>query len=139
MVTGTAGILSGFALLLSVPVATLHGQQRTLVIDRVLVNETPQSGTWLMCFTAQSGEVENTFNVPDRNYSGDGVTIRMNLQLSPVNAGDKVDFSMYLDDDQSSVCADSAEDKSADSFQAGSGSKRVNRDSFNYIVYDSMK
>jgi hypothetical protein len=111
----------------------------TLVIEKVVVSGTPQSGTWLMCFTAQSGDAEATFNTPDRTFSGDGITIRMNLELGPVTPGDAVDFTMHLDDDQADVCADSAEDKSADSFRAGTGSKRVNRDHFNYIVYYRMR
>ncbi len=132
-------LLATLLALVLAPVQVFTQQPKTLVIDRVVVNGTPQSGTWLMCFTAQAGDVENTFNVPDRTYSGDGITIRMNLQLSPVEVGQKVDFTMHLDDDQADVCADSAEDKSADSFQAGNGSKRVNRDNFNYIVYYSMR
>lgn len=127
--------------LLAVMLSPSHssGQQKALVIERVVVNGTPQSGTWLMCFTAQSGDVENTFNAPDRTYSGDGITIRMNLELSPVEVGDTVDFTMHLDDDQADVCADSAEDKSADSFRAGTGAKRVNRDNFNYVVHFRMR
>ena len=110
-----------------------------LIIDNIVMNSTPQSGTWLMCFTAQSGDIENTFNQPDRTFEHDGITIRMNLRLSPVNVGDRVDFSLHLDDDQADVCNDSAEDKSADWFPAGAGSKRVNRDSFNYIVNYRMQ
>jgi hypothetical protein len=130
-----------FAVVVAILLATTSGsaQQKTLVIDRVVVNRTPQSGTWLMCFTAQAGEIENTFHHPDETYSGDGITIRMNLQLSPVSVGDTVDFSMNLDDDEADVCSSSAEDKSADTFTAGTGSKRVNRDNFNYIVYYHMK
>jgi hypothetical protein len=118
--------------------ANPSAQKKTLVIDDVVVNETPQSGTWLMCFTAQSGDVEATFNEPDREFSGDGIKIRMNLKLSPVSVGDKVDFYMRLDDDQADVCVDSAEDKSSGSFLAGDGSKQVTAGSFNYIVHFRM-
>jgi hypothetical protein len=111
----------------------------TLVIDKVVVNKTPQSGTWLMCFTASVADTEASFNVPDKTYSGDGITIQMNLELSPVDIGTTVTFEMNLDDDQADVCSTSAEDKSSDSFKAGAGSKKVVRDNFNYIVYYHMK
>jgi hypothetical protein len=130
-------------LLLALVAVPLDGLARanasTLVIERVVVNETPQSGTWLMCFHAQVGDIEGTFNIPDREYSGDGITIPMNLQLSPVEVGDTVDFSMQLDDDQADVCDGDAEDKSADTFTVGRGTKRVVRGDFNYVVHYRVK
>ena len=110
-------------------------QQKTLVISHVIVNETPQSGTWLMCFSAEASEAQNTFNEPNRTFSGDGIKIPMNLKLAPASIGEQVEFKMFLDDDQSSVCSDSAEDKSYGSFKAGTGAKQVNADSFNYVVH----
>lgn len=92
-----------------------------------------------MCFGAKAGDVENTFNVPDKTYSGDGITIDMGLALSPVNVGSQVNFNMFLDDDQADVCNTSAEDKSADSFIAGTGAKNVQRDNFSYVVHYHMK
>jgi hypothetical protein len=115
-------------------------KQHMLVIDKVVVNETPQTGTWLMCFMAKSGKGENTFNVPDKTYSGDGITIDMGLAITPITSNDQINFNMFLDDDQADVCGNDAEDKSTDSFIATSqGSKVVERDNFNYIVYWHMQ
>jgi hypothetical protein len=123
----------------STAAATPPSGPQTLVIDKVVVNSTPQSGTWLMCFSAKAGGVENTFNVPDKTYSDDGITIDMALKLSPVSVGTQVNFNMQLDDDQADVCNTSAEDKSADSFTAGTGAKNVQRDNFSYVVHYHME
>lgn len=114
------------------------GPQR-LVIDKIVMNQTPNSGTWLMCMMTTAGNVQATFNVPDKTYSGDGITIDVGTKLSPVPIGTTVNFRVYLDDDQADVCGGNAEDKSVDSFAAGDGSKTVDRDHFNYVVYYHME
>lgn len=110
---------------------------KTLVIDKVVVDETPQSGTWLMCFmaNAESG-ASNTFNVPNRTYSGDGITIDMNLELPNVRDGEKISFRKYLDDDQADVCGNAAEDKSNGEFRVSSnGSQHFSFDNWEYTVF----
>ena len=110
---------------------------KVLVIDKVLVNQTPQSGTWLMCFmaTAESG-ASNTFNIPNQTFSGDGIPIDMNLELPNVKDGEKINFRQNLDDDQADVCANSAEDKSNGEFRvSSSGSQTFNFDHWSYVVF----
>jgi hypothetical protein len=86
-----------------------------LIIDRMTVHETPQSGTWLFCFTATAGTANAVFHVPHEEYEGDGITISMNLRLSNVTAGQTCHFRCNLDDDEADVCGD-AEDQSSGSF-----------------------
>lgn|SRR5262249_46228335 len=114
---------------------------KTLVIQKMVVNETPQSGTWLQCFmaTSESG-ASGTFNVPEQTYSGDGITIDMNLELPNVKDGEKISFKEQLDDDQSSVCNTNAEDKSAGEFTVSSaGSKTFTFNNWVYTIFWKTK
>ncbi len=108
-----------------------------LVIDKVVVDRTPQSGSWLMCFMANSESgASGTFNIPNREYSGDGLPIDMNLELPNVRDGEKVSFRKYLDDDQSDVCGSNAEDKSNGEFRVtSSGSQHYSFSNWEYTVY----
>lgn len=100
------------------------------------MHETPQSGTWLFCFQAQVDEDENSFHVANRTYSGDGITIPLNLRFYKVEPGTPVDFFCRLDDDEADVCNTSAEDKSDGSFKATPrGSRTYNFDNWSYTVY----
>ena len=110
---------------------------KTLVISRVVMDRTPQSGTWLMCLMANAeGGGSGTFNIPNREYSGDGVNIDMNLEIPNVTDGQKVSFALYLDDDQSDVCGTNAEDKSNGEFRvSSSGSQHYSFSNWEYTVY----
>jgi hypothetical protein len=110
---------------------------KTLQIDKVVVDRTPQSGTWLMCFMANSESgASGTFNIPNREYSGDGITIDMNLELPNVKDGEKISFRKYLDDDQSDVCGSNAEDKSNGEFRVtSSGSQHFSFSNWEYTVF----
>ncbi|WNB73893.1 hypothetical protein [Methylomonas koyamae] len=107
-----------------------------LVVDSIVMNSTPQSGTWLFCFTVKKGDNENTFNVPNKEFKDNGITIDTKLELADVNRGDKVQFEMGLDDDQADVCGSKAEDKASGEFTVVSkGSKKVNpRDNWSFII-----
>jgi hypothetical protein len=119
------------------PTPTPAPVTKTLVINKVVVDETPQSGTWLMCFMANAeGGASGTFNVPNRTYSGDGITIDMNLELPNVRDGEKISFRKYLDDDQADVCGNQAEDKSNGDFRvSSSGSQHFSFDNWEYTVF----
>ncbi len=93
----------------------------TLVIDRFTMNETPQTGTWLMCFKIQDADGnEGIFNIPHKEYEGDGIIIEaknvhlpeddQRVELTDVELGAELTFWIGLDDDQADVCTD-AEDK----------------------------
>ena len=116
---------------------TAAAPTKTLVIEKVVVDETPQSGTWLMCFMANAeGGSSATFNVPNRTYSGDGITIDMNIEIPNVTDGQKINFRKYLDDDQADVCGNAAEDKSNGDFRVSSaGSQHYSFDNWEYTVF----
>jgi hypothetical protein len=89
----------------------------TLVIDRFNVRETPQCGTWLMCFRVFHPDgTEAEFHVPNYVYEGDGITIealnhgKKRVELTDVTTGQKLKWWMGLDDDEADVCSD-AEDQ----------------------------
>ncbi|MFF2287214.1 hypothetical protein [Peribacillus butanolivorans] len=113
----------------------------TLIIDKVIMNETPQHGTWLFCFSVTHGEDEYTFNIPDKEFEGDGITIEMNLEVFDVERGDEVTFFMGLDNDQSDVCSNNPSEKCDGKIRASSsGSKRFNpRDDWSFILYFHMQ
>ncbi len=96
-----------------------------LIIDRLVMHETPQSGT---------------FHIPDQEYEGDGINIDMGLRLSNVAAGQTCHFRCYLDDDEADVCG-SAEDQSSGSFTANAnGSQTFNpEDNWSYDIYWHMQ
>ncbi|PTT76558.1 MULTISPECIES: hypothetical protein [unclassified Chryseobacterium] len=132
--------LTAFVLISSVFYSNFYSQEGRyydLVIDKLVMNQTPQSGTWLFCFQAKSeSESEGVFQIPDRTYEGDGITIDVKLRLSDVTRGEKIMFQCRLDDDQADVCAESAEDKSSGAFLAKkSGAKQFSFDNWSYTVY----
>jgi hypothetical protein len=112
-----------------------------LIIDRLTMHETPQSGTWLFCFMATAGSASGTYHIPDKEYSGDGINIDMGLRLNNVSAGQTCYFRCNLDDDEADVCGDSAEDRSSGSFTANSpGSQSYNpQDDWSYTIYWHME
>jgi len=109
----------------------------TLIIDKIIMNETPQIGTWFFCFSVTYGEDEYTFNIPGREFEGDGIPIDMNLEVFDIEKGAEVNFFMGLDNDQSDVCSENPSEKFQGKFRASShGSKRFNpRDDWSFILY----
>jgi hypothetical protein len=88
----------------------------TLTFKKVIHQKPPQSGTWLHCFQASSGNANGTYNEKDKDYEGADATVEMNLSLTPVNLNDKCSFIIRLDDDQDDVCSLQAEDESSGNF-----------------------
>jgi hypothetical protein len=112
-------------------------QYYDLYIDKLIMHQTPQSGTWLFCFQAKSdSDSESVFHISDKTYENDGITIDMKLKLSDIIRGEKISFKCRLDDDESDVCAESAEDKSNGEFMAKKeGSKQFSFDNWSYTIY----
>ena len=106
-----------------------------LVIDQLTMNSTPQSGTWLFCLSANAANSSNVYHVPNREYKDDGVEIKMGLKLPNVPIGSTVRFAVNLDDDESDVCAPSAEDKTSSTFQSSrNGSQTFTDGKFRYVL-----
>lgn len=126
-------------ILLTATASNASAQQHyyNLYIDKLIMHQTPQSGTWLFCFQAKSAsESEGVFHIPDRTYENDGITIDMKLKLTDVLRGEKISFKCRLDDDEADVCAESAEDKSNGEFLANmEGSKQFSFDNWSYTIY----
>jgi len=114
----------------------MEAHMATLTIINVIHHKTPQSGTWLHCFTATVGGASATHNVKDQEHSGDDAQVDMNLAVTPVNAGDTCRFHIGLDDDQSDVCSPQAEDQTDGQFViTSSGSQTYNAgDDWSYTV-----
>jgi hypothetical protein len=109
----------------------------TLVVDRIRMYETPQTGTWLFCFKVYdpADNQPYTFHIPNKEYEGDGIDIDLidptapegnqRLEISDVDRGAEISWWMGLDDDEADVCAsDSAEDQCQDKFIAKSKGRR---------------
>jgi hypothetical protein len=87
-----------------------------LVIDTLIMHSMPQLGTALLCFTITQGAQEQTFHLPDKEFSGEEMRIAINLQLANINIGDAVQWAMGLDDTPSAVCSSRAEEYAEGSF-----------------------
>lgn len=122
------------ALLSIFDVSNVHAA--VLVIDTIIMHSIPQLGTALFCFTIKKGENVKTFNIPDKELSGDSIIINMNLQLANINIGDEVQWEMGLDDAQSDVCGSRAEDQAEGSFIVmHRGSKKENpKNNWSFII-----
>lgn len=90
-----------------------------LVVDKMEVRETPQSGTWLMCFKAFAPDgVESIFHIPNKEYEGDGIVIdfenndHSRVELYDVTPGTEIRWWLGLDDDEADACSD-AEDRTS--------------------------
>lgn len=107
-----------------------------LIIDNIVMNKTPQTGTWLFCFqVATESGAEGTYHIPNKTYESDGTKIVMNLKLCDIYRGEKVSFKCYLDNDEGDVCSESAADKSNGDFLAKrEGSKTFSLDNWCYII-----
>lgn len=89
----------------------------TLVIDKVIMHRTPQSGTWLFAFDMTS-PTRARFHIKDREYEHDPTDILMRIALPGVAPGSSCAFRVTLDDDEDDVGTDDAEDKATGSFTA---------------------
>jgi hypothetical protein len=114
---------------------------KTLIIDKVVVNKTPRSGLWLLCFTVSHGVDEMTFNVPNKQFDGSGVEIVLDVEVPDVRRGDAVRWDMKLDGDQADVCSAEAENKSSGSFKATSRGSKVFSPTgkWSFVIYWHME
>lgn len=103
--------------------------RRAIVLEKLTMHETPQSGTWLLCFRAIAGADTQQFHQRDQKYSGDNKEIPIDLRLASLPAGGSVELEAFLDDDESDVCTARAEDRMLSTFiPESSGSKTFQRD-----------
>ena len=114
----------------------------TLVIDRVLMYETPQHGTWLYSFDARSENSSQpfTFHHPNEEYEGDNKAISMGLKLPNIAPGDLINFHMGLDNDEEAVTNSRASEQSNSGFIADFSGQRTfrPRNDWYYTIYWHM-
>ena len=87
-----------------------------LVIDEVVMADTPQSSTWFVCFEAKVEGVSKTYYVANKGFDKNKVTIPVALELPNVKAGQKCSFKLQLDDVDEDACGESADNTSKGEF-----------------------
>ena len=88
----------------------------TLVIDEIVMADTPQSATWYICFEAKVGDVTKRYYVANKGYDKNQVTIPVALELPQAKAGQKCTFKMQLDDIDEDACSDEMDNQSKGEF-----------------------
>jgi hypothetical protein len=88
----------------------------TLVIDEVVMADTPQSSTWFVCFEAKVEGVSKTYHVEGKSFDKNKVTIPVALELPKVKAGQKCSFTLRLDDVDEDACGEEADNTTKGEF-----------------------
>ncbi len=88
----------------------------TLVIDEVVMADTPQSATWYFCFEAKVEGVTRRHYVQNKGYDKNQVTIPMALEIPQAKPGQKCTFKMQLDDVDEDACSDEMDNQSKGEF-----------------------
>src|SRR5438046_1077320 len=91
-------------------------QAKTLVIDEIVMHATPQTAEWYLCFEATVGDATRRFNVPNKTYEKEEVTIPTELTLANVRKDQTCKFVMKLDDVAGDECTEEMDNKSTGSF-----------------------
>lgn len=116
-------------------------EARTLVIDKIVMHTTPQSADWYFCFEAEVGGATKRFNIPDKTYSKDEITIATDLNVGPAQPNQGCKFVMKLDDVAGDECTEEMDNKSTGNFAVtGSGSQTFKPEAqWSYTVYWHLK
>jgi hypothetical protein len=116
-------------------------ETKTLVIDKIVLHKTPQAAEWYFCFDATVGDATKRFNVPDKTYQKDEVTITTDLSIPNVRADQTCKFVMKLDDVAGDECTDEMDNKSTGSFTVtASGSQTFKpEDGWSYTIHWRLK
>jgi hypothetical protein len=117
------------------------GETKTLVIDKIVMHKTPQSAEWYMCFDATVGDATKRFNVPDKTYQKDEITIATDLSIPNVRADHICKFVMKLDDVAGDECTEDMDNKSTGNFTVtASGSQTFKpEDDWSYTIHWHLK
>jgi hypothetical protein len=114
---------------------------KSLVIDKIVMHQTPQSMEWFFCFEATVGGVTKRFNVPNKGYEKTEVTIPTELTIPDVRKDQACKFVLKLDDVAGDECTEEMDNRSAGEFAATeSGSKTFKpEDQWSYTIYWHLK
>ena len=113
----------------------------TLVIDEVVMADTPQSSTWFVCFEAKVEGVTKTYHVEGKSFDNNKVKIPVALALPNVKAGQKCSFTLRLDDVDEDACGEEADNTSKGEFTVSDkGTKDYKpEDNWKYTINWHMK
>ena len=116
-------------------------EAKTLVIDKIVMHQTPQTTVWYLCFEATVGETTKRFNIPNKGYEKDDLTIQTDLAIPNANKEQTCKFVMKLDDVAGDECTDEMDNKSTGSFTVTeSGSQEFKPENqWRYTVYWHLK
>jgi len=114
---------------------------KTLVIDKILMHQTPQTEVWYLCFDASVGEAAKRFNIPNKGYEKDELTIPTDLAIPNVLPGQTCKFVMKLDDVPGDEITEEMDNRSTGSFTVTeSGSQTFKpEDHWRYTIYWHLK
>ncbi len=116
-------------------------ESKGLVIEKIVLHTTPQSADWYLCFDATAGGTTRRFNIPDKTWSKDEVTITTDLTIPKVSKGQTCNFVLKLDDVAGDECSDEMDNKSTGSFtvtESGSQAFKPEND-WRYTIYWRLK
>jgi len=85
---------------------------KTLVIDKIVMHKTPQASAYYLCFEAAVGETTKRFNIADKTYDKDGVTIVTDLTIPNVRKDQTCKFVLKLDDVAGDECTEEMDNRS---------------------------
>jgi len=113
----------------------------TLVIDEIVMADTPQSATWYICFEAKVGDVTKRYYVANKGYDKNQVTIPVALELPQAKAGQKCTFKMQLDDIDEDACSDEMDNQSKGEFTVSEKGTQAYKpeDNWKYTINWHMK
>lgn len=116
-------------------------EARTLVIDKIVMHKSPQSSEYFLCFDATVGEATKRFNIPDKTYEKDGLTIVTDLAIPNVRKDAPCKFVLKLDDVAGDECTEEMDNRSAGNFTVtDSGSQEFKPEGqWRYTIYWHLK
>jgi hypothetical protein len=116
-------------------------EARTLVIDKIEMHQKLQDSDWYFCFEATVDGVTKRFNVPNKVFNKNELTIETDLSLPNVKAGQTCKFVMKMDDVPGDECTEEMDNRSAGSFTVSeSGSQEFKpENAWRYTIHWHLK
>lgn len=114
---------------------------KTLVIDKIVMNQKLQDAEWYLCFEATVDGVTKRFNLPNHIYSKNELTVEMELAVPNVRPGATCKFVMKMDDVAGDECTEEMDNRSAGSFTVSdSGSQEFKpENAWRYTIHWHLK
>lgn len=116
-------------------------ETKTLVIDKIVMHRTPQAAEYFLCFEVTVGGTTKRFNIPDKTYEQNDLTIATDLAIPNVRPDATCKFVMKLDDVAGDECTEEMDNRSAGSFTVtDSGSQEFKPEGqWRYTIYWHLK